>query len=282
MPAEPCRTRSQRRHPTTASPRAVALVLATVLIASCVPTPQPAKEPASTPAAGDEGAWPRIVRDQPLPADRPLRAAFLLVDGVYNTELIAPLDVLDHVQYQTQPGIEVFTVSHDGGAVTTAEGLVIQADHSFENAPAADILVVASAMHSRDTDLEDKALIAWVRDTGSKARFVVSLCWGAFVLAKAGLLDGYAATTFPGDQDALAGQFPAIDVRRGVSFVHDGARITSEGGVRSYQAAMYLVDHLYATAVATGIGGGLLIDWPPAAGARRPVVIAPAAHASTH
>ena len=55
-----------------------------------------------------------------LPADRPLRAAFLIVDGVYNTELAAPYDVLQHTVHHTDPlpGIEVYTVSPDGEITT--------------------------------------------------------------------------------------------------------------------------------------------------------------------
>ena len=73
-----------------------------------------------------------------------------------------------------------------------------------------------------DVDLEDETMMGWVADTGSRARYVMSLCDGAFVLAAAGLLEGRAATTFPGDQDAFAEKFPGIDMRREPSFVHDG------------------------------------------------------------
>ncbi len=200
-----------------------------------------------------------------LPANRPLRAAFLLVNGVYNTELVAPYDVLQHTVYHTapRPGIEVFTVSPDGEAVTTAEGLRILPHHSFETAPPVDILVVPSAEHSRDSDRQNERLIRWVRATGSRARFVMSLCWGAFILAQAGLLDGHAATTFPSDYQRFVEAFPHLDLRVNVSFVHDGRLLTSEGGARSYDAAMYLVDLLYGEEVARRIGRGLLIPWPP-------------------
>ncbi len=170
-----------------------------------------------------------------LPADRPLRAAFLIVDGVYNTELAAPYDVLQHTVHHTDPlpGIEVYTVSPDGKLVTTAEGLRILPHHSFETAPAADILVVPSAEHSRDSDRQNEPLIKWVRHTGSQARIVMSLCWGAFILAEAGLLEGHAATTFPSDYKSFAQDFPELDLRVNVSFVHDGRLLTSEGGAEA-------------------------------------------------
>lgn len=200
--------------------------------------------------------------------DRPLNTAFLVVDGVYNTELTAPYDVFQHTDGHAEPapGMHVFTVSQDGGPVTTYEGLVIQPHYSFENAPSIDILVVPSAEHSRDTDRENTRLISWVQQTGKEARYVMSLCWGAFILAEAGLLDGAACTTFPSDFERFAETYPQLDVERGASFVHAGKAITSQGGAKSFDAAMYLVDHLYGEKTAQGIGGGLLIPWPPAPG----------------
>ena len=220
---------------------------------------------APAPDLPDHG-WVRIPRSVDLPSDRPLRAAFLVVDGVYNSELMAPYDVLQHTVFHVEPGIEPFVVSPDGQPVRTFEGITIVPHHGFDDAPAFDILVVPSAEHSMGTDLEDARLIGWVREFGGRASFVVSACDGAFVLAAAGLLDGREATTFPSDQDAFAARFAEITLRREPSFVHDGPAITSHGGARSYDPAMYLVDHLYGEEVAAGVGRGLLIPWPPAPG----------------
>jgi transcriptional regulator GlxA family with amidase domain len=210
----------------------------------------------------------RVPAPQDLDLSQPLRAGFLIVDGVYNSELMAPYDIFHHTPFHTQPlpGIEVFTVSPDGAPIVSFEGLTIQPHHSFDDHPPIDILVVPSAEGSMTKDLEDPLMVEWVRRIGEQARFVISLCDGAFVLAEAGLLRDRECTTFPGDQDAFAEKFPALELRRGVSFVHDGSRLTSEGGAKSYDVAMYLVDHLYGESVARGVGRGLIIDWPPTAG----------------
>ncbi len=250
--------------------RAAAAALAIALTAAaCAPSePSAVASEAAPAAAASAPAWPRLPPPGDLPEDRPLQAAFLVVDGVYNTELTAPYDVLEHTDAAAAPypGIEVFAVSQDGGEVTTYEGLRVRPHYSFADAPPIDILVVPSAEHSRDTDRDNAEMIAWVRRVGGEARVVMSLCWGAFVLAEAGLLDGRACTTFPSDFDRFAETFPHLDVQRGVSFVHDGKALTSQGGVKSFEAAMYLVDHLYGEPAAQRIGGGLLIDWPPAPG----------------
>ena len=234
--------------------------------AAATPTPPPpAAPPAPTPAPAPtpmEGAAPAA--DQPGPAaGQTLRAAFLILDGVYNTELAAPFDVFHHTRFHTQPGLEVFTVSPDGQPVTTFEGLKITPDRSFANAGQIDILVIPSTRGSMDADLQNQALIDWVRTTAGQARHVLSLCDGAFVLAKAGLLQGIPVTTFPDDYGRFSQMFPGLDLRINVSFVDAGKIVTSQGGARSYEAAMHLVDRLYGRQVAEGIGKGLLVPWPP-------------------
>ena len=198
----------------------------------------------------------------PVAAEPPLRTiGFLVLPGVYNSELMAPYDVLDHVRFRVKDPPRVFTVARQAGPLRTFEGLTLTPDHTFADAPAIDLLVVPSAEHNMDTDLEDAALIAWVRETGKKARVVMSLCDGAFLLAKAGLLDGLEATTFPGDQDRFLSAFPAVRLQRGVVFVHDGKVITGVGGARSYDPAMYLVERLYGAPARALIGEGLVLDW---------------------
>jgi transcriptional regulator GlxA family with amidase domain len=195
-------------------------------------------------------------------AEPPLRTVgFLVLPGVYNSELMAPYDVLDHVRFRTKDAPKVFTVAPKAGPLRTFEGLTLTPHHTFADAPAIDLLVVPSAEHNMDTDLQDAALLAWVRETGTKAKLVMSLCDGAFVLAKAGLLDGLEATTFPGDQDRFARMFPAVKLQRGVVFVHDGKAVTSVGGGRSYDPAFYVVERLYGAEARAKIGEGLVLDW---------------------
>ncbi len=202
------------------------------------------------------------------PGSRPLldswiNAGFLLLEGTYGTELVAPWDVFDHVQYHAEGGIRVFTVAPSKDPVATAEGLRIVPDFTFDNHPDIDLLVVPSAENSRGSDLQKTGVVEWVRRTGTDADHVMSLCWGAFVLAEANLLDGLSCTTFPTDYENLAQRYPDLDVRVNASFVHDGPAITSQGGRKSYDAALYVVESLYGRKTAQGIAGGLLVPWPP-------------------
>ncbi len=206
---------------------------------------------------------PVAMAEVPVYPTKELNAAFLVVDGVYNSELIAPMDVLHHTIFHTEPGIRVFTVSETKDVVTSFEGLKIIPDYAFtsDSLPPIDILVVPSAEHSMDTDLENRTLMEFVSTAGKNAMYIMSLCDGAFVLASAGLLDGFESTTFPGDIQRFREAFPHLTVHEGVSFVHDRKSITSAGGAKSYDPALFLVEHLYGKKVADGIALGLVIDW---------------------
>jgi transcriptional regulator GlxA family with amidase domain len=192
---------------------------------------------------------------------RPANVAFLMLEGVYNTELMAPFDVIHHVMFHDEKPPRVFTVALSEGPVTTFEGLRITPDYTLENAPPIDVLVVPSAKNNMGSDLLNARLIRWVAETGKKARHVISLCDGAFVLAEAGLLDGVRATTFPGDQDAFEKKYPKVNLVRNVSFVDAGHALTSVGGARSYDVAMYFVEKVYGAKAVKAIGTGLVIDW---------------------
>lgn len=198
----------------------------------------------------------------PVKPDRALNVGFLIIDGVYNSELVAPYDILQHTIFHTDPGMKVFTISETKDTVTTFEGIRILPDYGFgDDYPPIDVLVVPSAEHNMDSDLENETLINFVKSTGEKASYVMSLCDGAFVLAKAGLVDGKESTTFPSDIDRYRKTYPSLKVHEGVTFVHDGNLLTSVGGAKSYDVALYLVHLLYGEKAAIGVGKGLVIDW---------------------
>jgi transcriptional regulator GlxA family with amidase domain len=190
--------------------------------------------------------------------------AFLIMDGTYNTEFTAPFDIFQHTQYREGiKAMNTFTVANTLKPIVTFEGVRILPDFDYtkDSIPPIDILVVPSAEHHLDTDLNDTTLLNFIKRVDEKALFVTSHCDGAFVLAKAGLLDGVASTTFPSDIDLYKKMFPHLDVKDSVLFVHDGKYITSAGGAKSFEAALYLCEYLYGKEVAESLSKGLVIDW---------------------
>ena len=213
--------------------------------------------------------------DKPAGTDFPFRklpelvdgrynVAFLIMDGVYNTELTAPFDIFQHTQFRDGiKAMNVFMVANTLQPITSFEGIRMLPDYNYleDELPPIDILVVPSAEHHLDSDLEDEKMINFVREVSQNAQFVTSHCDGAFVLAKAGLLDEVASTTFPSDIPKYKEMFPQLDVRSDVLFVHDDKFITSAGGAKSFEAALYLAEHLYGDSIARSLAGGLVIDW---------------------
>lgn len=209
-------------------------------------------------------AWLCVVPTfaQDVRGKKAINTAFLVLDGVYNSELMAPLDILQHSAYRKQDTyFYTFLVSPDGKKIKTAENLVIEVDYSFENHPEVDVLVIPSTVTSMDKDLEPGPYMDWVRAQVKKAKAVITLCDGAFPLAQTGVLDGLNATTYPGDQDAFAEKYGKVKVHRDVWFVHQDKFITSVGGAKSYEPALYLAHMWFDEAYAKRLAYGLVIDW---------------------
>lgn len=227
--------------------RLVLLLLALQAFMACKP-----QKPASI----------EVFSEEHLPKDT-LNVAFLVMDGVFNTEFTAAYDIFHHTVFRegVHP-MKVFSISKDSQLVTTFEGIKVLTDYNISGPhPRIDVLAVPSAEHHLDSDLEDEKLINWVRKTGKDAQFVISFCDGAFVLAEAGLLEGLRCTTFPADINAFKKRYPQLPVQRDVLWVHDGKAITSAGGARSFEPALYLCEYLYGKKVAQEIAEGMVIEW---------------------
>ena len=190
--------------------------------------------------------------------------AFLIMEGTYNTEFTAPYDIFQHTQFRENiKAMNTFTVANTREHITTFEGVRILPDFDYirDSLPPIDILVVPSAEHHLDTDLQDTTMLQFVKQASTQAAYVTSHCDGAFVLAKTGLLDNVVSTTFPADITPYREMFPHLQVKDSVWFVHDGKFITSAGGARSFEAALYLCEVLYGKEIAESLAGGLVIDW---------------------
>jgi transcriptional regulator GlxA family with amidase domain len=228
-----------------------------LFFAACTPT-ESETDLSSGPALSEV-----YTRAPQLEADR-YNVAFLIMDGVYNTELTAPYDIFQHTIFRDSiKAMNTFMVANTREPVTTFEGIRLLPDFNYltDELPKIDILVIPSAEHHLDTDLQDTAMINFVKRVDQEAMFMTSHCDGAFVLAKAGLLDEVVSTTFPSDIDLYRETFPQLDVREEVIFVHDGKYITSAGGARSFDAALYLCELLYGKKIAEDIAKGLVIEW---------------------
>lgn len=111
--------------------------------------------------------------------------------------------------------------------VRARAGFTVVPDHSFGDHPALDVLIVPGGVH--EPELERPEVIAWVARQAGTARLVASVCTGAFLLARAGLLAGLEVTTHWEDCAELQRAFPDLRVREGVRWIEHGRIMTSAG-----------------------------------------------------
>ena len=141
-----------------------------------------------------------------------------------------------------QMPFELFTVS-DKTEIVTSGGLKLVPGYTFANVPEPKVVVIPA---QKGSDM----MIEWLRKVASTADVTMSVCTGAFKLAKAGLLAGKAATTHHDYQDELQKEYPDIQVKRGVRFV-EGERISTAGGLTSgTDLALRVVERYYGREVA--------------------------------
>lgn len=207
-----------------------------------------------------------IQKERIFPSINPknYNVAFLIMHGTYNTEFTAPFDIFQHTKFRDGiKAMNTFTVANTLQPIVTFEGIRVLPDFDYtkDKLPPIDILVLPSAEHHVDTDLKDSKLIDFIREIDKTALYVTSHCDGAFPLAKAGILDSVTSTTFPSDIETYKKMFPNIKVSENVLFVHDGKYITSAGGAKSFEAALYLCELLYGTEITKSLAKGLVIDW---------------------
>ncbi len=128
------------------------------------------------------------------------------------------------------------------------------ADHSFATAPPADIILVPGGMGTR-TEVDNSRMIDFIRAHGAGAAITTSVCTGAFLLERAGLLDGRRATTHWRSMNRLRalGTVEAVEAR----WVDEGQVITSSGVSAGIDMALYLVGRLWGPATARRVQKGI-------------------------
>jgi putative intracellular protease/amidase/YHS domain-containing protein len=162
------------------------------------------------------------------PAQGSIRIAFPISDMAQLIDFAGPWEVFDGL---VKPGttneaaFEVYTVAESLKPIT-ASGMKIVPDYTFETAPAPKLIVIPAQGGAT------KAMLDWIRTSSKSTDVTMSVCTGAFVLARTGLLSGKSATTFHQAFDNFEKLFPDIKLIRGARFVEDG-NVASSGGLTS-------------------------------------------------
>jgi transcriptional regulator GlxA family with amidase domain len=191
---------------------------------------------ATTGLAGAEASGKPIARGKPLtpPKDHGyIDVAFAIADGATIIDFCGPWEVFQDVMIFGSGGnhgdhhmpFRLHTVAATSEPITASGGMRIIPDHTFDDVPEPDLIVVP-ALRGND------ALHDWLRATKDKTDVTISVCTGAFQLARAGLLDGLQATTHHDFYDTFAKEFPKVELERGLRFV-ETEHIATAGGLTS-------------------------------------------------
>ena len=123
---------------------------------------------------------------------------------------------------------QVSLIAESDSPVLARGGYSVNPHYSFADCPSLDLLVVVGGDHTRE--LEKAEVITWLKHTATNTKRVASVCTGAFLLAKTGLLNGKNVTTHWQDQPELAATFSKLNVISDTRWVTDG-KFTSSGGI---------------------------------------------------
>lgn len=153
----------------------------------------------------------------------------------------------------------VITVSRSGGEIVARGGYRFVASHGFANEPDIDILLIPGGVVDRECERAD--VVSWIKSAHERASLTASVCTGAFLLAKAGLLDGHTVTTHWEDIDDLERLYPTLTVKRDVPWVDEGAIVTSGGISAGISMSLHLVRRLLGADFATGVARQMEYQW---------------------
>ncbi len=226
------------------------LVLAAPLISSGCSTRATARA-----SEGTFSYLPGIGSGKPLiaPKGRQIRVAFAINPGFQVIDMAGPWETFQDTYVSNEAeeaAFEVFTVSETSAPVQGTGGLMVSPNYTIENAPAPDIIVVPHFAQPRPGSRDVSAIHTWIKASHEQAAMTMSVCTGAFQLAKTGLLDGVPMTTNQLAYDSFTRNFPDMDLRRGPRFVEQDRIATSGGLSAGIDLALHVVSRYFTQTVA--------------------------------
>jgi putative intracellular protease/amidase len=200
--------------------------------------------------------------ESPPPKHPSRNVAILLFDGVQIIDYTGPYEVFGHVYAFDQPvPFNTYTVAEHTAPITTAMGMSVNPKFSIDDAPRPDVIIVPGGDVS--APLNSRKVLEWLTDASRHAEIVMSVCNGAFILAKAGLLDGLEATTTAFLTERLRAAAPHTRVNPGVRFVDNGKVITTAGLSSGIDGSLHVIERLYGRGTAQGAALGMEYNWDP-------------------
>jgi putative intracellular protease/amidase/YHS domain-containing protein len=193
--------------------------------------------------------------------EKPVRgkrsAVILVFNGMELLDFAGPAEVFGAAGFQVDAVAATKEPVRSMGLVTVAPR------YTLDDCPRADVIIVPGG--NTGAVARDKRVTDWLARASKDADVTLSVCTGAFVLAKAGLLDGKEATTHWGSVGRLAKDFPQITVRKDQRVVDTGKVVTSAGVSAGIDGALHVVERMLGRPKATSTARYMEYNWQPAA-----------------
>jgi len=183
------------------------------------------------------------------------RVGIVLFENVEVLDFCGPFEVfsvtrLNEERRREEPSpFEVLLVAEKNGHVITTGGMKVIPDHTFENCPKLDVLVVPGGWGTRK-ELKNPVMLNWLRTRATEVETLTSVCTGSMLLGFAGLLNGHRATTHWRSLDWMRESFPSVTVEYDKHVVEDGRIFTSAGISAGIDMALKVVARYYGETVA--------------------------------
>jgi len=185
----------------------------------------------------------------------------LIFDDVEVLDFCGPFEVFSVAgrRHGIEP-FQVYTVAPEPLPVTARGGLSINPNYSIADAPEPDLLLVPGGPGTRAL-IQNEKIIDWVKHTSKNVEIAMSVCSGALVLGRAGLLDGLKATTHCGAIDELRSVAPTVDIRATARVLDNGNVVVSAGVSAGIDLALHVVARLIGRATAIETACYIEYDW---------------------
>ncbi len=167
----------------------------------------------------------------------------LVFDGVEEFDAVGPYEVFGTANALEPDVCQVALVGETKEAVTCINGLKLLPHYGFDDAPAADVLVVPGGAGTR-VQQENRVLVDWVAETSDKAELVASVCTGLRITLAAGLARGKRVTTHWSAIEEIRARNEALEVRDDQRFIRDGAYLSSAGVSAGIDMSLWIVGHM--------------------------------------
>lgn len=192
----------------------------------------------------------------------PVNIGIYIFDNVETLDFSGPYEVFtcaSRVHGGDSPLFNVFTISETLNLVRSRAGMKVMPEFSLSDHPKIDCLIISGGVIN--DEMSKKHVIQWIHEQSNKVMITGSVCTGAFLLAKAGILDGKSATTHWEDIFDLRSMFPQVSVKEGLRWVDEGNIVSSAGISAGIDMSLHLVERLHGRELAEKTAKQLEFDW---------------------